>query len=430
MVRRVRETAEPSISPALALIAAVLTVLVAWGTTAVEQYDFTRYTLLALAHGGFYLGAVWWVVQRGCRPRDLLLILLGAVLLRGLAVMAPLHLTTDALRYVWDGRIQAAGFNPYLYVPPDERLEPLRDAAIYPHINQKETALTIYPPMAQMIFLLATRIIDGIEGMKLVMLVFEAATVAAVMLWLRTDGLPLERVVVYAWHPLPIWEFASQAHIDAAATALLVLAIVATVRGHQGWAGVALAGAALVKYFPAVLIPAVWRRWNASLPIALAVTATFLYVPYWVGAGPKVLGSLFQHLDREGYTAGDGFHVIWLLRDFASADLPGKLYITTAALAMTALAVIALVRRRADEIRPEHLVMLGAAFVWLTSPHYPWYFAWLIPLLARHMSPAVLVFTLLSPLYYLPSLTWSAYYLAVFGTLPLLLAIQAAGSRK
>ena len=58
-------------------------------------------------------------------------------------------------RYVWDGRVQLAGINPYRYVPAADQLAFLRDAAVYPNINRAEYAHTVYPPVAQAIFALA-----------------------------------------------------------------------------------------------------------------------------------------------------------------------------------------------------------------------------------------------------------------------------------
>jgi len=60
-------------------------------------------------------------------------------------------------RYVWDGRLEAAGFNPYRYPPADTRFETLHDHNIYPRIGSKY-APTIHPPTAEAIFLLVTRV--------------------------------------------------------------------------------------------------------------------------------------------------------------------------------------------------------------------------------------------------------------------------------
>jgi hypothetical protein len=420
---------------ALPAAAGLITLTVLAAHASVTAASLWGYIGAAAAHGIIYAVAVWLVLRQP-EAADRLWLLLGAALLwRLVAVAAPITLTTDILRYVWDGRIQWAGFNPYLHVPAAPELAHLRDAIIYPDINQKETAVTIYPPTAELLFMLGVAIVDGTTGMKIVMAVADLAIIALVMAWLRYDRRPRAHVLIYAWHPLPIWEFTSQAHIDAAATALLIAAILAAVHRRQGLAGSLLAFAALTKYFPLALASALWRRLDWRMPVAFAATAALLYLPYWWYAGSGVLGFLSRHLDNEGYRDGYGFHVIWILRDFAIANIPGRAYVAVALAVLALMALNALLRRERDEIVPARMVAIAAAFVWLTSPHYAWYFGWLVPLLARWPSPAVIGFSLMACLQYTPGdeagLFKASYlYMIVFGSLPLLLAIEALWRRR
>lgn len=419
------------LSAALVVVGCALCLVVAHGAQFVDQHEIASYVRSALFHGAIYLAGVWWVLQPNRRSGDLGLILMVAVVIRALAMSAEPNLTSDAYRYVWDGRIQLSGFNPYLHIPVDEKLAHLRDAEIFPNINQKERAVTIYPPFAEMIFAFGVWVYDGLASMKATMLAFEAVTVWALIAWMRADGLPAERVLIYAWHPLPIWEFASQAHIDSAATAMLVLGILAAVRGRQGLSGLAFSFAAMVKYFPVVVMPALWRRWDWRMPVVLVLGIAVLYIPYVLGAGTNIFGYLFQHLDNEGYGAGYGFHPIWLLRDFKLADPPGWTWVMFSLCVLGALAAWALFMRRPDEIKPERIALLGAAFVFFTSPHYPWYFAFLVALLVRVPHVALFAMTLLSVLLYYPhssTLNWSQLYALVY-YLPVILLVGVEGFR-
>ena len=92
-----------------------------------------------------------------------------AIAMRLPVLLAPPFLSSDVYRYVWDGRVQVAGINPYRYVPADPALPPLRDAAIFPHINRADTARTIYPPAAQLVFQAVARVSDSVIAMKLAM---------------------------------------------------------------------------------------------------------------------------------------------------------------------------------------------------------------------------------------------------------------------
>src|SRR5437763_1627343 len=94
--------------------------------------------------------------RRGAGPRNRHPVAFAAAM-RLMALFAPPYLSSDIYRYVWDGRVLAAGINPYRYIPTDPQLDHLRDPAIWPEINRSNYAPTIYPPAAQAIFFAATR---------------------------------------------------------------------------------------------------------------------------------------------------------------------------------------------------------------------------------------------------------------------------------
>jgi alpha-1,6-mannosyltransferase len=132
---------------------------------------------------------------------------------------------------IWDGRLQGFAINPYLYVPVDSRLAGLRDDSIYPNVNRKEYAHTNYPPVGQIFFFVVTRVTQSILGFKGVLVVLDLVTMGLVAANLRAIGQPAERVIVYAWHPLPIFEFGGSGHIDALMICFIALALFA--RAHQ-----------------------------------------------------------------------------------------------------------------------------------------------------------------------------------------------------
>ncbi len=403
-------------------------VLAAHAAVAVEQTALSRYVSIVLASGAFYIAGVEIVLRRPARRHDLAVILVAAMVMRGLALTPEPNLSTDAYRYVWDGRVQAAGINPYLYVPADPRLAHLRDTTIYPNINQKERAVTIYPPAAQMVFRAADLFGGGLAGVRIAMALLDLATIAGLIALLGALGQARERVLIYAWHPIPIWEFVAQSHIDAAATTAIVFGLLAAVRGRQAASGAIMAAAVLIKYFPAVLLPALWRRWDWRMPAAFVAVTALFYLPFIREAGLGVFGFLGSHLDNEGYGAGWGFHPVWLLRDFGLADPSAQIYVSVALVLLGGLAIHALLARRAGEIRFDHLLLLGGAFVFLTSPHYPWYFGFLTALLVLAPQAWAFAMTLLAVVLYLPrppgGLTWTHLYLLVYW-LPFMLWVMS-----
>jgi len=336
--------------------------------------------LLALS-AGIYFAAVR-LILRHTWPRCAIWIVLGvATALRGLLLTEPPVLSSDIYRYVWDGRVQAAGINPYRYLPADPALASLRDAIIYPHINRAAYARTIYAPVAQLVFAGVGRIRDSVMGMRLAILGFEAFGVVCLLRLLPLAELPRERILIYAWNPLALWSFASDGHVDAIAIGLLGLALLLRARHKDGWAGAALAGAVLTKFVPLVVAPAFVRGGGFWRPALAGLTVIGCAYALYSGAGWHVLGFLASYGQEEGIDSGHG---IWLLAGLAHlvALPPAAPIVYAASIALIFLGLAATILRQR---RPENDVralcrdtgMLAAAAMVATSPHYHWYFAWL-----------------------------------------------------
>jgi len=142
------------------------------------------------------------------------IVLVVAVAARALLVPGAPTLSDDAYRFVWDGRVQAAGFNPYRYVPADRHLLPLRDWQVFTRVNRPHTR-ALYPPASEVTFLAAHEVAgDGMVPWKLSMLALEAAAVALLLGLLTRARVSHGRVVLYAWHPIAIVEIAGSGHPD------------------------------------------------------------------------------------------------------------------------------------------------------------------------------------------------------------------------
>ena len=372
--------------------------------------------LILLSICGIPFGfAVWWTFQRKQFPANaLLIILIGGALFRLVLVpLDPPRLSTDVYRYIWDGRLQGAGINPYLYVPVDPRLAGLRDDYIYPNINRKEYAHTIYPPVAQIFFFVVTQVTQSVPGFKGALVLLDLVTMGLVAATLRAIGQPAERVIVYAWHPLPIFEFAGAGHIDALMICFIALALFARARQKSGIAGFALAAATLVKFFPVILLPAIYKRWDKKLPIAFAITIVVCYLPYVLGAGAGVLGFLPQYAKEEGLENGGRYYLLDLIDyilDWCGVvhDLPPAIFTSMALAGLGAIVIWAFYRqvplgREDSETQGQWIFsafVLALTFSTLLSPYYPWYYSWIALFLCFVPNSAALALTLiLWPLY-------------------------------
>ncbi len=328
-----------------------------------------------------YLGGIA-LVERSPRNRwTLPIILVVAFGARLIAALAPPFLSTDIYRYVWDGIVQLHGINPYRYIPADPHLSFLRDGSIYPHINRREYAHTIYPPAAEFLYLLVARIHASVVAMKLAMVALEGVTCWALFRCLRLLGQPGERVLLYAWHPVCIWEIASSGHVDGASLTFIALAILLCLQRKPRGASAWLAVAALIKMFPLALLPAFTRRrvWGPLLVFVGVVAAA--YLPY-LSVGRGVLGFLPEYAKEEGLESGVRYFPLdWLDRTFHATIAP-QWYEAGCAAALAGLAWWAFRRGATEGNCVSSGLVLATAVNLCFSPHYPWYFLWLLPFLA------------------------------------------------
>lgn len=330
-------------------------------------------------------GAVWaaFAADRNDARTALVVIVAAAVAMRLLQLGLEPYLSDDIYRYVWDGRVQAAGINPYRYIPTSPELSHLRDADIFPRINRADYAPTIYPPTAQMFFLAVTRLGESVLVMKLALVACEGVAIAATLVLLARLGLPATRIAAVAWHPLPVWEIAGSGHVDALMVAGVMLAMVMLAGGRKLLAGAIAMAAALVKPTALLVLPVLWRPWRILLPTLVIVTGVVLYLPY-LSVGWRVLGFLPVYLDEEGLKQGAGFRYLAMF-DSLIVKVPHgtSVYVTAFGLIMLGLAFAAAFRRDrsiAGSVRA--LAILLTVFLMLLTPHYPWYYLVLVPFLA------------------------------------------------
>jgi len=353
----------------------------------------TWFVVIAGVSAAIYLAAVMTVLQRPTAKQAVWLVLLVAAALRLPLIVSPPFLSTDLYRYVWDGRVQVSGVNPYRYLPADPALAGLRDNTVYPRINRAEYAPTIYPPAAEALYAAVAFVWSNLIAVKAAMVGFEILAVCCLLRLLSVANLPAGRVLIYAWNPLPVWAFAGNGHIDGAAIGMVAAALLLRVLHRDGWAGAALGLAILMKFLPAVVAPVLWRRRAGWRTAAAAVAVILVCYAIYSSVGLRVFGFLQGYSSEEGYDSGEGF---WLLAGLSRLiPLPPAaaiIYKAAAGLLLAALgAWFAFVRRPDDAVSicaAAGIMMAVLSFA--ISPHYPWYFAWLAVPCVLAPTPAVL----------------------------------------
>jgi len=367
----------------LAGIGVTLAVLTVATPFAFRAGGDNAFIALAIPCGLLTIAAAY-VAERVPTTRALWLILGLAIVLRGFVLLFDPLLSSDIYRYVWDGKVQAAGINPYRYFPAQDALAALRDATIFPHINRADYAVTIYPPVAEFFFLVVTRVGENVTVMRLGLLGCEAVSVVVILLLLKRMRRPLTRVVAYVWHPLPIWEIANSGHVDALMVSLMLLGLWMALSGRALRGAVLITLAALVKPFAAPALAVIWRPWDWKMPLVVIATVALCYLPY-LSVGWGVFGFLTKgYLTEEALISGDDIWPlsVWRLA-FGAHHGDVAIYAVLAAsivLLMALWAVRRPVRTVAASLADINMLLL--AVLLLLSPNYPWYFLAITPFVA------------------------------------------------
>lgn len=341
------------------------------------------YVVLFAGQFALYLGASWLALQRADDDRVVLGLVLGfGILFRLVVLPTPVRLSSDPYRYLWDGRVQWAGVNPYRHPPAAPELAHLRDETIYPNIN-RPTRRTVYPPGAEALFALVAAVAPGsLAAWRVFLLACEIATGGLLLRLLARMARPPTAVILYAWAPLVVYEGVQAAHLDLAFLPLLLLALLWRQEGRMAAAGAALGAAVLIKLYPAALLLAWWRRGEWRFPAAGLGVLAAGYLPYAVPVGLGVLGFLPEY-----FSSAEDFNIglRWFVTE--GVGLGGEVTrgIAMLTLAGLLLAVLLRIRRRLRE-GAEGVFAAGFAAVaaWLllapTALH-AWYVLWIVPLL-------------------------------------------------
>lgn len=286
----------------------------------------------------------------------------------------------DIHRYVWDGRLQRLGYNPYVVVPSDP-------ANSWLHTQQTRNMSSPglpspYPPGAQLFFRAVTAIHETTFALKVAFVICDFAIVLVLFDILRCRGQGAHLVLAYLWNPLLAIEVAGSGHIDIVCALLLVMSAAALGRRWRATAAIALGLAVTVKLLPVVLVPVYWKRIRIRDAALAAAVVALLYLPI-LNHGRIPVGSLRTYLQSFRFNGP----VFALLNKVASAQLLGVLAV------LVGLVTAIWVRSRSSEWSSDNFAWPMAASLLFAPVVFPWYLLALLPFLTSTSTVLITVWT-------------------------------------
>ena len=335
--------------------------------------------------------------------RLMLLIWVAGIAFRLTVVGMDPTLSDDLNRYRWQGKLQAAGGDPYQATPQDPRWESLRDAT-YARVNRKDLP-SVYGPVLEHLYAgyyrlaawLETDELRQVRLFKLPFALMELGVALALVRLLEVMGLPRQWLLIYLWSPLMVVEFWSQGHNDPLAILFLLPALTAALRNRWSWAFAWLALATLTKFWPAILWPFFllgrerdrwifrWKPALISIPIAVAVSWPYLD---GIWSAQELLRGFLG-----GWRNNDSLY--GLLYTIAGEDFERGTALA-GGLLVAGLAALWWQRMPLVESALWSVVLL----LLLSANCFPWYLSWLLPFLAIYPNAALLLWTALVTLSY------------------------------
>jgi hypothetical protein len=319
------------------------------------------------------------------------------VIVFGLALSALWHiqflrmppgLDDDIHRYVWDGRVQRLGYNPYIVVPSDPALASLHTSETRT-LNNPEVP-SPYPAGAQLFFRAVTSIHESIFALKVAFILCDFAIVFVLLDVLRCTRQGEHWVLAYAWHPLLAIEVAGSGHVDIVGVLLLLVSVVALLKRWRAVAAMSFGLAVAVKLLPIVLLPLYWKRVRMRNAALAAIVLGLLYVPF-LNHGRIPIGSLGSYVQRFRFNGPV----------FATLERVAAPQVVAGLAVLVGFVTAIWMRRKSAEGSAEEFAWPMAASLFCAPVVYPWYLLWMLPFLRSTSTLPILVWTLsILPTYY------------------------------
>lgn len=256
-------------------------------------FGVERYETRALLSGYIAVFVIYLYLAFKSRDDSINFWFYAAILLRIVMLFSIPSLSDDFYRFIWDGRLLAAGYHPFAEVPAFYMQHNLNIPGINEELFLKLNSpdyFTIYPPAAQFIFWLAVKISPAsIYGsmlvMKVILFISEIGSLLVIRNLLFQFNLPAKRILLYALNPLIILELVGNIHLEAVLIFFLLLGILLLCNRKLIPGGVSFSIAICVKLIPLMLLPALLPRlgWRKAMTFYLIAGATcvILFLPLW-----------------------------------------------------------------------------------------------------------------------------------------------------
>ncbi|MCK9279529.1 MAG: hypothetical protein M0P71_02815 [Melioribacteraceae bacterium] len=311
--------------------------------------DINYYTPIFIITSLFYLIIVWLLHRNDFDFHRLFFLLgIGIIFRIFLLEVNPIG-SDDVFRYIWDGKVQANGINPYLYAPNNPALNFLHTATLPSLINFPNMP-TIYFPLSEILFFIAYLIGgESINGIKFLIILFEFGTIFLIFKYLRENNHSIKYALLYVLCPLPIFQFIIDSHVDIFGIYFTALFFYLYFGNKKLGAFAALGLSIAIKPTIGLFLPILFLHEETikeklkSILIPITVIS-ILFIPYIFNANPfealilfsknwmyngfifDIINIMLRNNQESRMISGGIFLFSYIVLLFANYDIKDKLY--------------------------------------------------------------------------------------------------------
>jgi alpha-1,6-mannosyltransferase len=360
----------------------------------------------------------WVVLSKHFETLSIGRVAISVILMSFVGLYAAPMLEDDHFRYLWDGYITATTGRPYQY-PPSHYFDIGNLSAqfqiILNGINNPDIG-TVYGPLLQAIFALCYFIAPGeLWSLKVLL----AISLLQIIFVLGHSKVPAKWLFAFCLHPLLIKESILTAHPDLLIGCLILNAVLMWRKGYFKVAAIIIACAAALKITAAALL----------IFFCFDQRGKFFWPAFLAGGLALVLGYLpimIEHFSVAASALGT-FGQQWVFnpiffRIFAyfSGNSVARILVILV-FGMAVLYMLLMQRKHAQILRS----MIGTlvAMLLLAPVLNPWYWLWVLPLIALEFSAIAWVCASASLMAYAHVLGGNLYVVPMWATVVQMLAV-------
>ena len=309
------------------------------------------YTTIYISTSVFFIVLCWQIFLLKISQKYIYSFLAAIVILR--IVFIPVHPigSDDYYRYLWDGKLQVNGINPYAYAPDAKELTYLHSEILPKYVNHANMK-TLYPPLTEILFYISYLISgESYLGLKLLLLFFDLITIYGIFLILKKLNINKKYLLLYAFSPLPIFQFFVDAHADGFGLAFIILAIFFYLDNRKILSYIMIGLSICIKPIGLLFIPLLFfteKSISERIKVILipVFICTAMYIPYVFTGTPfqalikftenwtfngiifDILNSFMHNNQKVRLICGIIYFFIFLFILFKEKDLLEKIYLS------------------------------------------------------------------------------------------------------